>query len=414
MILSLFLSSAFLILGSAATAQQEPPPPPADGTFPGFMGGAYTSRFDNAFNPAIALVFDALGTISEDDDPALNDARLRALELDLASRIDPLGWAYAVIAFEDEGEGSEVALEEGAMWLDDALPGNFSLRAGKFLADFGKWNTIHLHDRAYAFLPGPTEEFFGGELNVSGLELHHWFGVGDVPVRWSVGVAPRFGGEEHGGAGGAAVGETAFAAEALDRRTPAQFLYTGRVSAQHDVGAQGFLQWGISALNTPAGLAAVADTDGDLAADAEFEAGQSTLALDLTLRLPDPTRQSAHIASLEIYSNRREHWDPSTAALVDRDADGLWGFYEYAFDPRWSAGVFGAWWQAADSTVGSDWFGGLDSGSSRSVFVTWNLSHFNRMRLQVGQEAPPDGSTSWTAALQWTVILGNHTHPLDW
>jgi hypothetical protein len=126
-------------------------------TFPGYLGqgGAFTSRFDSSFNPAMSLSFDAVGTVSESDADAFNDARLRLLEMGLASRIDPYGWAYATIAFADEGEESEVELEEGAMWFDD-LGHEFSLRGGRFLADFGKWNSVHLHDRAYAFLPGPA------------------------------------------------------------------------------------------------------------------------------------------------------------------------------------------------------------------------------------------------------------------
>jgi hypothetical protein len=414
------LTISFLLSTSAALAQQqEIPAPDFASTFPGFMGqsGAFTTRFDNAFNPAMAVVFDAVGTVSESDDGALNDARLRLFEIDLASRIDPLGWAYAVIAFEDDGEEGEVALEEGAMWLDDALPGNFSLRGGKYLADFGKWNTIHLHDRAYVFMPGPAEEFFGGELNVSGLELHHWFGAGDLPVRWSFGVAPRFGGHADGHgeeAGGEEHGGTAFAAEALGRRTPSQFLYTSRITAQHDVGASGFFQWGVSAIHTPAGLAAPADTDADGEPDEEFEAGQSTLALDLTLRLPDPSARTAHTASLELYANRRDAWDAGGATLVERDANGLWGYYEYSFSPSWSAGAFGSWNQEAGSDRGAEWFTGAESASSRALFATWTLSHYNRIRLQLGQESPADGETSWTAALQWTVVLGNHAHPLDW
>ena len=47
-------------------------------------------------------------------------------------------------------------------------------------------------------------------------------------------------------------------------------------------------------------------------------------------------------------------------------------------------------------------------------YVTLNLSHFNRLRLQIGQDTPVDGEPAWTASLQWTVILGNHTHSLDW
>ncbi len=403
---------ALVLLPFCAAALQAAPAPavaPAAGAQD--AGRAFTTRFDNAFNPAMSVAFDALATASESSDPINNSARLRLFEIGLASQIDPLGWAYAALSVEDEGEGSSVALEEGAMWLTD-LGGNFSLRGGKYLADFGKWNTIHLHDRAYAFMPGPADEFFGGELNVSGLELHHWFGVGDVPVRWSVGIAPEFGAAAEGPE--AAAPGTAFGSVALARRTPASFLYTGRITAEHDCGANGTLQWGMSLLRTADGLAARADLDGNGSVDALLPAGQATAAADLTLRLPDPSDLTGHTFALEAYWSARDAWDSAAAALERRDADGLWGYYEYAFDPRWSAGLFGAWWQSAGSDRGAAWFSGAEAAASRALFVTWNLSHFNRLRLQVGQDAPDLGNPSWTAALQWTVILGNHAHALDW
>lgn len=409
---TLLLASAAALASSAAARQEPQPEIPLDQKFPGFMGGgAFTTRFDPGFNPAIALVFDGLGTFSESDDAARNDWRLRAAELNFASLIDPLGWAYAAIAFADDGSGQEVELEEGAMWLDEALPGNFSLRAGKYLADFGKWNTIHLHDRAYVFQQGPAEAFFSGELNVQGAELHDWFGVGDVPLRWSLGVAPRFG--EDAGAS-LASGATEFAAETLGRRTPSQFLYTGRLTAQHDAGLYGFFQWGVSALHTPAGLAAPEDADADQVPDTLHEAGQTTLGVDLTLRLPDAAAQTAHTASLEWYANSRDQWDPASGAAVTRDAGGAWAYYQYDLDPQWGFGVVASWWQDPATARGTDWFSGADAGSGRGVFATWSLSHFNRLRLQVGQDSEPGGRTSWTAAIQWTVILGNHAHALDW
>ena len=46
-------------------------------------------------------------------------------------------------------------------------------------------------------------------------------------------------------------------------------------------------------------------------------------------------------------------------------------------------------------------------------YVTWNLSEFNRLRLQVTQMNPEEDDSNWTVALQWDVILGSHQHPLD-
>ena len=53
------------------------------------------------------------------------------------------------------------------------------------------------------------------------------------------------------------------------------------------------------------------------------------------------------------------------------------------------------------------------AGSMYGAYVTWNLSEFNRLRLQVTQMNPEEDPSNWTVALQWDAILGSHQHPLD-
>lgn len=385
-----------------------------DSPFPGFMGqgdSGFTSRFDNAFNPAIGLIIDSLAVFSEEEGEEVDNFDLRTVELNIASQIDPLGWAYLVAAFEED----EFELEE-AVFLMDRLPANMTLRVGKMLADFGKWNTIHLHDKNYVFEDGVRSAFFGGNLNTTGIELHQWTGIGDLPVRWSLGVNSDFGGHDHGHEeeeGGAHEHGGEFASGIIGNRGFEELGFTGRVTAQQDLGVNGFLQYGFSFFHTGEGLVDRHDEDDDGIIDEEFGLGQTTFAIDLTLRDVDASDNTADTLSVELWRNQRETLNASDA-IVSRDANGIWGFYQHDFSPQWGAGVQAAWWQEPLTDLGTDWFTSAESGAQRAVFVTRSFSEFNRLRLQVSQDHHAGEDPSWSLAVQWDVILGSHSHPLDW
>ncbi|MFK5955447.1 MAG: hypothetical protein QM477_03275 [Planctomycetota bacterium] len=383
-----------------------------DTTFPGTMGGGgsgFTSRFDPSFNPAMGLIFDGLATFSEERGAGVDGFDMRSVEIDLASRIDPLGWAYAVIAYEDD----IFSVEEAALIMDQ-LPANMSLRVGKMLADFGKWNTIHLHDKSFVFEDGVRTAFFGGNLNGTGIELNQWTGMGDIPVRWSLGVLSSFGASNPIQTGpGPHTQGSSFGSGVIDNHDFSEFGFTGRVAAQQDYGVNGFFQYGLSFFHTGSGIVDQNDTNSDGIVDQEFGLGQTTFAIDLTLRDVDASDHSASTWSVELWRNQRDTID-GASNQVSRDANGLWGFYEYEFNPYWGAGVEAAWWQDPLNTVGSDWFSSAQAGGQRGVFVTHNFSEFNRLRTQVTQDLAVGSSAVWSLAVQWDIILGSHSHPLDW
>lgn len=258
------------VLSAPALAQQDSSEPGQTGpelsdvsSFPGFLGGdserggsGFTSRFDPRFNPAIGIVLDGFWTHSidatEESAGSYDRADLRALELNFSTRIDALGWAYTVAEFGNEGEGEyNFELLEAAMWFDQ-LPNDFSIRAGRFMSDFGKWNTVHIHDRPYPFEEGARSEYLGGSLITNGLELHKWFSMGDTPVRWSLGIAPSFEGhghsvlpseEGHGEEEGEEEGHDhhhGFGSETEGERDLDSFAFTGRLTAQHGIGSNGY------------------------------------------------------------------------------------------------------------------------------------------------------------------------------
>jgi len=118
--------------------------------------------------------------------------------------------------------------------------------------------------------------------------------------------------------------------------------------------------------------------------------------------------------SVELWNDRRQIPDATGRVLGGRHL-GLWGLYEHAFTPWWAAGATASWFQHADAPGGEAFLAGGAAGAFRAVFLTWNLSEFNRLRLQLGQGNPGPGlDAAWSVALQWSILLGSHAHSLDW
>lgn len=393
-----------------------PQDPAAQGAAPQPQAGAagsqwgFVTRHDPSFNPAIGV---ALDTMVEASDAAgladrYNRFRVRQLEINASSRIDPLGWAFADFSLNDVRAEQELELEEAAFVMD-RLPSNLSLKVGDFLADFGKWNTVHPHDRLFVNEPDLYRQFFGGALFVKGAELHQWLGLGDLPVRWSLGLNSGAEGDDHDFGGEEAAG-TAFGRRGLDN-----WGGTARLTAQHDVGENGYFQWGLSGFYTPGALLFVDATlpSGRTRSD-RFELRRAVGALDLTLRTMDAPSLTSELATVELWYGDGEFLDAGNAVRSDGHA-GIWGFAEHRFSPRWAAGLYGSWADRADSTSGGRLLAGGETTAERGVFLTWNLSEFNRLRLQVNHVNFGIGEDkAFVFALQWSVILGSHYHPLDW
>jgi hypothetical protein len=200
----------------------------------------------------------------------------------------------------------------------------------------------------------------------------------------------------------------------IGNRGADELAYTGRLTTQQDYGDNGFLQYGVSFFHTPEGLVEEHDHDADGLIDDRFGLAQTTFAVDFTLRDVDASSNTAETLSVELWRNSREDVDEATDLVASHDANGLWGFYRHDFDPYWGAGAMASWWQSAANSAAADWFRAAEAGSQRGIFVTRRLSEFNRLRLQLTQTTPTAGAPVWSLALQWDVILGSHSHAMDW
>lgn len=121
-----------------------------------------TARSGAYVDVGMVATFAAGGSTAEDieggtqlggHDPNQRGFTVQGAELNLQGAVDPYfrGNANILFAIDSEGE-SFVELEEA--WLESvALPGNFQVRAGQLMSDFGRINTLHTH--AWGFVDSP-------------------------------------------------------------------------------------------------------------------------------------------------------------------------------------------------------------------------------------------------------------------
>jgi hypothetical protein len=154
----------------AAAAPQAPPTEaqvPAGSAAAGGPTGALPvygspSLLSKIFNPDIAVIGNFLGTAGTnaiDPRPALE---MEEAEASFQAIVDPYARADFFMAFGPEG----VELEEGFVTFP-TLPGGVLAKVGKLKAQFGKVNTFHAHQLAWADRPLVAVNLVGGEEGIS-------------------------------------------------------------------------------------------------------------------------------------------------------------------------------------------------------------------------------------------------------
>ncbi len=91
---------------------------------------------------------------------------ISSAELNVGADLDP----YARIDFNAmfSHEGAEI---HELYVTGHSLPLSLKARAGQYLASFGRWNQFHSHSMPFASEPRILHEYFGGHLMSTGLEL---------------------------------------------------------------------------------------------------------------------------------------------------------------------------------------------------------------------------------------------------
>jgi hypothetical protein len=325
-------------------------------------------------NPAIGMAIDAT---AEHRSKAGGDFNFRAAELGISASIDPYARAYAFIT----GSKDEVEVEEAAM-VTTSLPWNLQARGGRFFADFGRLAKFHPHEYAFVNTPLSLERIVGGESKADGAELSYLFPT-PFFLRGTMGGYNKLGAEN----------------ERLDdtkSRSWSRFTYLGRLQSYFDVTDNQSIELGTSLAYTPS-IRIPMDPHG----------GSRTLTgVDVTYRYQplDSTLYQGFTVAGEFFGNS-ERVDRASG-FRRMFAPGGYAYAEAKINRAWAAGFL---FDNAPSISSPG-----KKTLSYSPFVTWNLSEFNRLRLQysyfddnVREEKTERGNQFF---LQWTTVLGSHTH----
>jgi len=313
------------------------------------------------FNPDIAVIGDFIGAAGKAPgaEPSLE---MHEAEVSLQAIVDPYARADVFLTFGPE----EVGIEEAFITFP-TLPGGFLAKIGRFRDAFGKMNAAHNHVLPFPDRPLMTQNLLGGEegLGDSGISVSRLF-PNSFAFLEATGQVFR--------------GESAiFTAEKREN-----LAYVSHLRAYRDLSESTNLDLGGSFANG-------------------HNDARSTTRLwgaDATLRYR-PLRRSIYthlLARTELtWSRRRELDGPS--------AFGAYGYLEYQFARRWTAGArFDVSDRALDSSI-------RDKGGS--FLLTYAPSEFSLVRGQFRQTRFGDTSKkSNEFLLQFLFSIGAHgAHP---
>lgn len=329
----------------------------------------------SSFNPAIGLVLDAT---AEHRSEAGGDFNFRAAELGLSASVDPFARVYSFMTGSKEG----FEVEEAAA-MTTSLPWNLTAKGGRFFADFGRLPKFHPHEYAFVNTPLSIERMVGGESKADGVEVNYLFPF-PFFLRGTLGGYNKIGAEN----------------ERLDdtkSRAWSRFTYLGRLQTYFDLTDNQSVELGSSLAFTPS-----IRIPGDPAG------GHRTLAgIDLTYRylpLASTTYQGVTVGA-ELFTNSERLMRPNDS-FKRMTSYGGYSYAELKLNKSWSTGFLFDYAPSIESPG--------KKTLSYSPFLTWNISEFNRLRLQYSylddsvREDKVEGGNQFF--LQWTTVVGAHTH----
>jgi len=380
----------------------------------------------NTFNPAVTAVLQgSLNSYSRDpDDYALpgfqlgGEAGLAAegltldeTELMLSASVDQLFFAQTTIALHDDGNETEVEVEEA--FIDAlAMPAGTGLRFGRFYSDIGYLNKVHTHAWDFRDAPLVYRAMLGKQYADDGIQLS-WVAPTDLYMR--VGGETLRGDRFPGG-------------EATDTLGNSQSLF---IKFGGDVGASHSWQAGLSQLWVDA-----VDRDSSGHSHGGAESTGDSFTGDSNLTIADfvwkwapqgnPGNRNLIFQSELFYRHEDGTDDFSESgdtAVLDYDGKqkGLYAQLVYQFMPQWRLGVRYDW-LSSDNDLRVVDAGGLDPNevleetalnsngydpNRWSLMADWSPSEFSRLRLQYNRDkSRPVVDNQWT--LQYIMSLGSH------
>lgn len=377
-------------------------------------GGAGPSFTPSALNPKMSVVADLVGQSGTGGEPSQTQDgfHLREVEIGLQADIDPYARAdFFIGGMNDEGGAPE--LEEGYITLP-ALPLGLQARGGKFKAYFGKLNTVHSHEMPQVDSPLVLTSFLGEEgLASTGLEFSRVFSSFGLYTEAAYAVLQDLGESAPSDPATTQVvdvdGSTVTVAIPSEETEPAQrlrnFAQVAKVRIYKDITDTANVDLGLSgALHEPKDVVGSLPHDFDRKrfAGADLTFRWKPLAHGVYRSVLWRTEGLYTDQSLAPVTNPVDGSEAEPAQRVYRR--GAYSYVEAQPIKRWRVGVRGDYVEDPDVREKNT------PHITRAVvpYITFNLSEFNRFRVQWNHKSLPLGETENLGFLQWTIVLGPH------
>jgi hypothetical protein len=228
-------------------------------------------------------------------------------------------YSRADIFFAKHGVEGALEIEEAYITFLRGLPLGMNIKAGKYLVDFSKLNTLHPH--AYPFIDRPLlhQLYFGEDgWNDIGMQLNVLLPTGSLYTQWSVNVLkgdPAHAHEE----------EDTGASHAVAKEAEHPLAWTSRLSSHAALTDRSNVEWGLNAGH------ATYDPDRDLA--------YTRFGLDAKYKWKPNAYRSLTLQAEALLEYRKVAAADSSSPRTNSRTFGFFAFANYQFRKRWNIGA---------------------------------------------------------------------------
>ncbi len=331
------------------------------------------------FNPATGLNATMLMRKSENDTEH-DGFMLQGVELQFNSDVDAYFRAQVVIGVHpeihehhDEEEEEEHEEEEGhnqyeihpeEAYVETIAIPSVTLKAGKFLSQFGKYNAIHLHALPFVYRGVVQKEVFGGEgFTAPGVSASFL-----LPIGWYSELSLEAMQSDN---------------ETLFVKSSNATVYVAKMKNLWDLNDETTIEWGLSGLNYE--RASFGDNEKETS---------KLLGTDLTIKWR-PTqngRSSSAMWSTEFIQKQR-------SGTVNSENGGITSFIRYQIKQRWFT-------QAQYEFYGINKSDDEESIQAYTGLIGYIPSEFSAIRLQFDKISSHEDDSR--ISLQFNMSIGAH------
>ena len=340
----------------------------------------------------------------------INQIEMREAELNIYSNIDPFIRAFALIS-----GGAETSIEE-AYFLTSSLPYNLQIRGGKFFANLGRLNKIHTHDLPFVDQPLTMQNYLGNpaleedeevflnyepQYKGSGAEIL-WLAPTKFYWRLLVGMFNQFTDR----------GPESFYAQYIGVPEGFRFRNRGIRNFSYTLGSRWFFELGDD-------HSIRIDTYGLYdSPNRDLRRTMETLAFTYRWYPLEYGLYRGLEWTTELYANQERFLKAGTN-VESQNTCGFYSYIDYKLNRRFSLSLLGGWseFRFAKDAMAYQLGSALSFKPSERQRIRAQIEYIdmqewkNAVSRAIGLTT--EDKKFWQFVLQWTVVMGSHTHTYE-